>query len=913
MARPFSVSTKRFLLLLTLLLLVLLAGCKVAPEGQPSESTPQLPQPKTLTDTTWIALDKAIQQAVSGREDVLAFLLYRVTIDHVEYSADGNLALVWTALVDKNTGLVQSAEPGLVIAHRTADSQWSVTFQVDTNFAAELQAVPETLLSADEKTQYMPAVQQSGKDGTVYTGYRLPWTNGQRKYLTGSIGHVLTYKSCPTTCLYAFDFADGTMFPIAAAKAGTVKLAVWKYENGNTTNANYLVLEDTTTTPTTYMVYYHLAQNSIPAALRVVGAKVYQGQYLANADDTGASTGNHLHFMVHTNATSYWGTSVDIVFDEVTVNGGRPRTCVEAQTYPDYGSQCMPGNLYTSRNGDSAIPTGAITAPITYSTITTPTVTVSGWLNDDTAVASGQLMYTVSGDWKPIGPVLTDKSFSTEINLCDAGIPDGKFFLSLVVIDQAGKTSADNTGLTELEKSVTCPALPPVCTPADNQAALYSETDFQGQCQLLDIGEYADLDALSNVKSNQARSVQVGSGVSLLLYTEANFAGTQELFQSSDASLADNLSGDQNASSAKVVNHLAVPDAAVLTLPEGATSEDAITLPWSVAEGIETKAELTGPNSYTSSLDWQSDTTWPVGLLAAGDYTFSVTARNLVGTTTVTEEFTVSEPVALPVAVLDSLPEQSNTTAIQLTWTVSSGADITDHFEIQWCADGGDWQTWSNQPEASARAAVFSAEMGKKYEFRIRAVEANGKTADFSADATAWTVVNAYCQEDKYEGAAPGDDEIASAAPMVTSQTYEHNWCPVGDIDWAAIQVTEGQVLRISTTPSGLNSAAIIQLYDTDGTTMLGESHPVDANSGAALDWTVPADGVYSIKMTPVDSAIGGNEAAYSVSVEVQSTVQPSTLICGSITIPALLGAGLAAAKSISAKKKKTSKRAGWK
>jgi len=176
--------------------------------------------------------------------------------------------------------------------------------------------------------------------------------------LTGSIGHVYTYKSCPSSCLYAFDFANGTMFDVVAAKAGTVKYAVWKYENGDPNHANYIVLEDTSTTPTTYQVYLHLAHESIPVELRKVGAKVVQGQFIGKADDTGYSTGHHLHFHVHTNPESYWGKSVDIVFDDVSINGGRPRLCSEAKAYPELGAKCMPQDMYVSNNGDSELPSG---------------------------------------------------------------------------------------------------------------------------------------------------------------------------------------------------------------------------------------------------------------------------------------------------------------------------------------------------------------------------------------------------------------------------------------------------------------------------------------------------------------------------------------------------------------------------
>jgi len=70
---------------------------------------------------------------------------------------------------------------------------------------------------------------------------------------------------------------------------------------------------------------------------------VYQGEYLANADDTGESTGNHLHFMVHADPTSYWGTSVDIVFDEVTVNGGVPAPVLRLLISLNTGLNACPG------------------------------------------------------------------------------------------------------------------------------------------------------------------------------------------------------------------------------------------------------------------------------------------------------------------------------------------------------------------------------------------------------------------------------------------------------------------------------------------------------------------------------------------------------------------------------------------
>ena len=899
-------------IVLVLLLAVLLAGCKLAPDGSADGSVSQLPQPKTISDPEWIELEKAIQAAAEGREDVLAFLLYRVSIDEVKFTEDHSLAVVWISLVDRKTGAVQSAEPGLVIAHKTGEGQWSVIFQADSSFAMELLALPDSLMSAGDKAMYMPGIQQESKDGTVYRGYHLPWAAGLTKNLTGSIGHVYTYKSCPSTCRYAYDFADGTMFAVTAARAGTVKYVVWQYANGNTTNANYIVLEDTSTTPTTYQVYSHLAQNSIPTALRTIGARVTQGQFLGNADDTGYSTGNHLHFMVHANATSYWGTSVDIRFDEVSINDGTPRLCSEATAYPEFGTGCA--TKYTSRNGDSALPTGTISSPAAYNTITTSMLNVAGSLSDDTAVASGQLMITTAGTWLPIGPVLSGNSFSTDIDLCAAEIPDGTFFLSLVVTDKAGKISLENTALTELTKSYACPANPPVCTPGENQVALTSEINYQGECQLLDIGKYADLGALETIQGDETSSVQLGSGVSLLLYPEVDFGGALNFFQVSDADLSDNPIGLLSASSARVVARIDLPAVPVITLPAMITAEDDIQFSWTSQEGIDYQASLVGQNNYSSATDWMQTNVWHIGMLPIGEYTLTISANNLAGTVQASQEFTVVEPIPAPVAVLNALPQVTNSTAINLTWEVSSGADVIDHFEFRYRLYGeADWRDWEARPGIGTRAAVFYGAFGSTYEFQIRAVAVNGKALEFAEEAETRTYVTNSCLPDAYEGSDPGDDDQTMAALLTISEEQTHNWCDQADVDWLTFEAEAGQKLEFTASPIGTYAAAVMYLYDSDGVTLLGENHPVDNDADAVIEWTVPADGRYYLQLVPRENDVYGTDASYTVGFIAASSANPGSVICGSVTIPALVGGAFFAAKTVKEKKRKASKRPGWK
>jgi murein DD-endopeptidase MepM/ murein hydrolase activator NlpD len=414
------------LLLLNLIVVVclsLLLGCSPSKPTSQSETqaipklAPAEPSQK-FNDPRVQAIDDQLQQVPHQRTDILALLIYKVRIDHVDFSDDGSLGLVWIKFIDPDTNAFVPGELSLCIAHQEKDAQtgtsmvWKLYFQADKDWVNMLNSIPAKMLGADLRARYMPNEQAQQKDGKVFTGYKLPWEVGKTKYLTGSIGHVFTYKTCPADCLYAFDFADGTEFPVLAAKGGKVKYAVWQYPDNQMEHANYLVLQDNTTTPTTFQLYYHLAQDSIPAELRVPGAEVLQGQFIGNADNTGPSTGHHLHFMVYTDPTSAWGKSVDIVFSDVAVNGGRPRTCMEAHNFPNYGSQCTPSGLYTSGNGDTELPTGFITKPLTNQEIKTRKLTVSGYGADDTAVKSIQLMYTYDGIWQPAATTINGAKFT---------------------------------------------------------------------------------------------------------------------------------------------------------------------------------------------------------------------------------------------------------------------------------------------------------------------------------------------------------------------------------------------------------------------------------------------------------------------------------------------------------------------
>ena len=873
---------------------------------------PQFEGPKTLTDPREIKLAEQIRAKAAERKDILAFVIFDVAVDRVDFSKDGKTALVWISLVDKETGLVQPGEPGLVIASEKKDPSkpWKLLFQADEGFGAALADLPKKLISEELKAQYRPSEQKLQKDSTVFTGYRLPWKKGETVRLTGSIGHVYTYKSCPSSCLYAFDFANGTMFDVVAARQGTVKYVVWKYENGDPKNANYIVLEDTSTTPTTYQVYLHLAKDSIPAALRKEGAKVVQGQFLGKADDTGYSTGHHLHFHVHTNPESYWGKSVDIVFDDVTVNGGRPRMCSESKALPQLGDECMPQDKYVSNNGDTELPTGGISSPEPGTKIKSPTVNISGWMKDDTGVASGQLYYKVEkGKWEPIGKSVKKGQFSRSIDLCAAGIPDGEFSLALEVTDQAGNVS-DLQGKLEFVKKYECPVEPVTCKPAADEVSLHSEVDFKGECQVLNMGDYAIMDKMPAVKADQALSIQVGADVTALLYPDADFAGTVEVFQDGDNNLGNNAIGAANVGSLRVVQRVLTPVPPVIALPEAITTATDLTIDWTAEAGVESKGTLTGPDDYENGLDWQAGNSWKVGKLDKGKYTLTVEARNTVGVATTTQEFTVSKQALAPESHMEVLPQGSRTTSIRLSWVVDARAAEVDRFDLQWREAKGDWVNWSEPIDGKSRDVNFWATPDKLYEFRIRAVSKDGEAEAFTGKPEASTFVLPDCADDAFEGEGTGDDKRASAPVVKYGDVQTHNWCQLGDVDWVVFEAVAGDPVTLRVDPIGAAAGANLKLFSAGSDEMLAETKAENSDSVTTLSWTAPADGTYALKIAPVEDKITGEDATYEFSIQKRSTIKASWFMVLAGVVSLMLGGGFFAHRRIQAKK--MAKGVGW-
>ncbi len=566
---------KRLAILLFALLVLVATGFGLAiARYQPASAASQPTPTPFIYPVSGDPVEEQVRQAIKDaiyhhEENVMAYLINRVVIDHVQFSADKTWATALLDFWDPSTNAPKAIEPGLAIA-RLQNNTWQVSLPSDPDWALQLQSIPSDLMPDSQRQSWSAAFQQNVVMAPTYTfsGYHLPWQYGITRQLTQSVGHDYWYTSPDPTCPffstghYAFDFSTyNTIWDIWAAKAGTVE--IWKddvptcYQSSCADTqplGNYIIIKDTSTNPISYMLYLHLAQGSIPSNLKSAGAQVFQGQVIGKADNTGQSFGDHLHFMVHTTPNNYWGQSVDITFQEVDINGGRPREDIDDPRCCKNGDVCNSYRFdYTSRNqSEHTPPTGNITNLNNGDVIDAAAINVRGVaLDTGSGLYWAQFVAYYGNSWHTVGQPFYSSPFSMSWDLCKDGVPEGLVIVGINATDESGNT-AEHLGLRHLVKKYQCPVPPPPCAPSANQAALFSQANYQGSCLLLDSQHaYVDINSLAPVSGNGA-SLLLGANVRATLSSGPGYTLRSQTFTSSAANLGNYLINSGWTSSLRV-------------------------------------------------------------------------------------------------------------------------------------------------------------------------------------------------------------------------------------------------------------------------------------------------------------------------------------------------------------------------
>ncbi|HEY6095763.1 MAG TPA: CARDB domain-containing protein [Gallionellaceae bacterium] len=149
-------------------------------------------------------------------------------------------------------------------------------------------------------------------------------------------------------------------------------------------------------------------------------------------------------------------------------------------------------------------------------------------------------------------------------------------------------------------------------------------------------------------------------------------------------------------------------------------------------------------------------------------------------------------------------------------------------------------------------------------------------TANNVSAAQPISVVSATCSDDSYEP----DNAAASAQPITVGVPQAHTHC-LNTTDWVKFSATAGTSYMISVTPVGGYAAPTVQLYDTDGVTLLQPA----SGTATTINWTAPATATYYLLAT--DSASAAKDYSIAVNLalpdltESLATQYTSTVVAG--------------------------------
>jgi hypothetical protein len=663
----------------------------------PSYSSGILAEPIT-TEKKQVVSDQ-IEQAIlediaSNSNYIQGGIVTNLQVTDVEVSQDQLWATAWVVYYDSQIGAMIPSEPALAVT-QYIDNNWQVFLPSDPGWQESIYALPVDLMTKEEKDMWVAMNQGTTEAFPTQSGYFLPWHGGQTAYLSRSVGHDADFA----TAHFAYDFympgtsvcptggnsvlgTTGTNFDIYASRVATV----WGWNDSvvdcDHSIVNFIVLRNVDD-PSIFQLYMHLAQGSIPTELKTVGAPVSRGQFIGRVDNTGNSTGSHLHFQIEHQPywptdNPYWNTALDMTFNDVDINGGRPRVSPLDPPYcKDYDACDVFRQTYISNNylnGDSTPPTGGLSGVTTGETVTRELLTLSGWGSDNqSGLDYGQLMAYFNGAWHDLGAPF-NPDFSYTWNLCDPNlrVEDGAVSVAMLLFDIAGNSDS-RVGLRHFTKNYKCSSPPPTCIPGMDQVTLFDQPYFQGGCVKFNEGNYPTGESLVPIGNNNANSILVGENVIATLYSEENFSGHSQSIFTDTAYMRyqwvyDNILSSMRVSAAGTLPQSPIPvgPTEAMAFREG----DVIPLSWLNGGGaIDYQVEIYVDTALFKTIPWQSDSVVYVESLGQGNYIWRVQGRNAGGLSDWSQKSTFSiESIVFPPET-KTVPYSDTMETSQAEWT----------------------------------------------------------------------------------------------------------------------------------------------------------------------------------------------------------------------------------------------------
>ncbi|MGA1841506.1 MAG: 6-bladed beta-propeller [bacterium] len=118
--------------------------------------------------------------------------------------------------------------------------------------------------------------------------------------------------------------------------------------------------------------------------------------------------------------------------------------------------------------------------------------------------------------------------------------------------------------------------------------------------------------------------------------------------------------------------------------------------------------------------------------------------------------------------------------------------------------------------------------------------------------------------QDNYEG-----DNILARANVIILESIpqHHNFYIAGDKDWVKFYGLSDEIYRIQVNNVGTNADPVIELYDTDGETLLDSRNLGFKGEDEFMNWECPKDGIYYAMVSQYDTNTFGEGTEYDLSV----------------------------------------------
>jgi len=230
-----------------------------------------------------------------------------------------------------------------------------------------------------------------------------------------------------------------------------------------------------------------------------------------------------------------------------------------------------------------------------------------------------------------------------------------------------------------------------------------------------------------------------------------------------------------------------------------------------------------------------------------------------------------------PVTILSDLDPIQLSTAIQLAWTATDNLSGINTYDLQSQTNTGSWTAITPNPSGAESERLFIGQPGNQYGFRIRGVDRAGNQETFPSSAESTTEIPAastFCSSpDQWDKS--GNDNSPAAATLIelTEPAGIHNFCnPLSsdrlfDEDWVRFEATNGEKYLIESTPLTEMTGTILELYASDGTTLITASQSQSFGEKSRIIWTSDRQGQVYLRARHLDGAIAGNIVSYKLKV----------------------------------------------